>query len=64
MKIPTLDSFSPRLVQLRAKKAELDVEISQRKAECARIRERMNKGACDPGNAQQHRARQLIGELV
>jgi hypothetical protein len=51
-------------VQLRAKKAELDVEISQRKAECARIRERMNKGASDPGNAQQHRARQLIGELV
>jgi hypothetical protein len=28
MTIPTLDSFSPRLTQLRAKKAELNIEIS------------------------------------
>jgi hypothetical protein len=62
--IPPLDSFSPRLVQLRAKKAELHVEIAKRKAACALIRERLNKNATDPGNAQQERARQLIGELA
>lgn len=62
--IPPLDSFSNKLPQLRAKLAALDVEIAKRKAECAAIREQMNKGAFDPGNAQQIRARQLIGELA
>jgi hypothetical protein len=62
--IPPLDSFSPRLVQLRAKKAELHVEIAKRKAECALIRERMQRNASDPGNAQEQRVRQLIGETV
>jgi hypothetical protein len=64
MKLATLDSFSPRLQQLRAKKAELHVEIAKRKAECALIRERIQKGMIDPGSAQQHRARQLIGGLA
>jgi hypothetical protein len=61
--IPPLDSFSTLLPALRKKKAELHVEISKRKAECAVIRARLNEGALDPGNAQQIRARQLIGEL-
>jgi len=64
MKIPPLDSFSTTLPALRAKKAALHVEISKRKAECAVIRARLNAGAADPGNAQQIRARQLIGELA
>ena len=64
MKIPRLDSFSTTLPALRAKKAALHVEISKRKAECAVIRARLNAGAADPGNAQQIRARQLIGELA
>ena len=64
MKIPSLDSFSTTLGPLRAKKAELHVEIAKRKAESALIRERIQKGAIDPGNAQQNRARQLIGELA
>jgi hypothetical protein len=64
MKLPTLESFSPRLQMLRAKKAELHVEITKKKAECAVIRARMHQGMVDPGTAQQHRARQLIGELA
>ena len=62
--ISPLDSFSTTLPALLAKKAELHVEISKRKAECAVIRARLNEGARDPGNAQQVRARQLIGDLV
>jgi hypothetical protein len=62
--IPPLDSFSETLPKLRAKKAELNVEISTLKAECAVIRARLNAGATDPGNAQQVRARQLLGELA
>jgi hypothetical protein len=62
-KLPTLESFSPKLTQLRAKKAELHVEIAKKKAECAVIRARMQKGIVDPGSAQQYRARQLIGDL-
>jgi hypothetical protein len=64
MKLPTLESFSPRLQMLRSKKAELHVEIAKKKAECAIIRQRMHQGMVDPGTAQQHRARQLIGELA
>jgi hypothetical protein len=41
--IPSLDSFSVKLQQLRAKKAELHVEIAKKKAECAVIRARMQK---------------------
>ena len=61
-RIPPLDSFSELLPTLRSKKIELDVEIAKRKAECATIRAQMNKGALDPGNAAQVRARQLLGE--
>jgi hypothetical protein len=64
MNIPNLDSFSTKLPLLRAKKADLHVEISKRRAECASIRQRLQEGAIDPGNAQQQRARQLIGDLA
>jgi hypothetical protein len=62
--IPPLDSFSDTLQTLRTKKASIQVEIAKRKAECAIIRARMQKGAGDPGNSQQLRARQLLGELA
>jgi hypothetical protein len=62
--IPPLDTFSTLLPALRKKRAELHVEISTLKAECAVIRARLNAGATDPGNAQQVRARQLLGELA
>jgi hypothetical protein len=61
LKIPPLDSYSPRLVQLRAKKNELHVEIQNRKAECAIIRARMQKTP-DPGNEHESRLRKILGE--
>jgi vacuolar-type H+-ATPase subunit D/Vma8 len=64
MRLPTLDSFSPRLKLLRAKKAELHVEITTLKAECAILRARMQKGTADPGNSQEYRARQLLGDTL
>ena len=62
--IPPLDSFSDDLPKYRAKQAEIDVEIAKRKSECAIIREQLNKGALDPGNSLQVRARKLLGEDV
>jgi hypothetical protein len=61
MKIPTLDSFNPRLVQLRKKKNGLHVEIQNRKAECAVVRARMQKTP-DPGNEHEVRLREILGE--
>jgi hypothetical protein len=62
--IPPLDSFSDTLPKLRLKKSELHVEIAKRKAECSVIREQLNKGALDPGNDRQVRARRLLAEDV
>jgi hypothetical protein len=64
MKIPNLETFSPRLVALREKRARLHIDISKRKAECAIIRERMQKSALNPGNAQEQRAMRLIGDIL
>jgi hypothetical protein len=64
MKIARLETFSTRLVALREKRAQLHVEISKRKAECAIIRERMQKSALNPGNAQEQRAMRLIGDVL
>ena len=41
MNLPTLDSLSPRRAQLRAKKAQLHVNINDLKSQCAVIRARM-----------------------
>jgi hypothetical protein len=59
--MPALESFSTQLLKLRAKQAELWVEINKRKAECAIIRERLQKGESDTGNAQQLRVQQILG---
>jgi hypothetical protein len=62
LKIPLLDSFSPHLTRLRAKKAELNIETSKRKAACAIIRERMQKQIPHPGNDNEVRVRKILGE--
>jgi hypothetical protein len=59
--IPPLESFSPRLKLLRAKKAELHVEITTLKAECAVIRARMQDSP-SPGNESENRLREILGE--
>jgi hypothetical protein len=61
LKIPPLDSYSPRLVQLRAKKSDLHVESQNKKADCAVIRARMQKTP-DPGNEHESRLRKILGE--
>jgi hypothetical protein len=61
LKIPPLDSFSPRLATLRSKRAELYVESQNKKAECAIIRARMQKTP-DPGNENESRLRKILGE--
>jgi hypothetical protein len=61
MKIPPLDSFSPRLPMLRGKKAELHVNISDLKAQCSVIRARMQDSP-SPGTESENRLRQILGE--
>ena len=46
---------------LRAKKAELNVDISSHKAQCAVIRQRMQKGATASGNDHENRVNKLLG---
>jgi len=60
MKPLTLESFSSRLAELRAKRAALYVDITNKKAECAEIRARMTNEP-SAGNAQEVRVRQLLG---
>jgi hypothetical protein len=54
------DSYSTRLPQLRAKLAELHVENTQDKAQCAVIRQRMAQ-APDPGNERERRVAEILG---
>jgi hypothetical protein len=61
MNLPTLDSLSPRRAQLRAKKAQLHVNISDLKSQCAVIRARMQDSP-SPGNEHENRLRQILGE--
>ena len=58
--IPTLDSLSPRLSQLRTKRNELLAEIVPRRGECAVIRARLRT---DPnaGNDHANRLAALLG---
>jgi hypothetical protein len=60
MKIQNLDSYRERLPQLRTKRAELHVENTQDKAQCAIIRQRMAE-APDPGNANERRVAEILG---
>jgi hypothetical protein len=57
----SLDSFSTSLPLLRAKKAEFQVDIGKLKAECAVIRERIQRCAIDPGNDHSNRVNKLLG---
>jgi hypothetical protein len=61
LKIPALESFSPRLQTLRSKRAELQIAISQGKAECAVIRARL-QDAPNAGNESEVRIRKILGE--
>jgi hypothetical protein len=61
MKLPTLDSFSPRRSVLRSKRAELFVNINNLKSQCAVIRARMQDSP-SPGNLHENRLRQILGE--
>jgi chromosome segregation ATPase len=61
LKLPSLDSFSTRLPQLRQKQAEFHVEITNIKSQCAIIRARMQKSP-NPGNEHEIRLRELLGE--
>lgn len=64
MKISKLDDYSPRLAPLRARRAELFVEISRLKAQCAVIRDELQKGNTASETSQEHRVRQLIGNVL
>jgi hypothetical protein len=61
MKILPLDSYSPRIPLLRAKRAELHVEKAQKIAECAIIRQRTAEEP-NPGNAHDRRVAEILGE--
>jgi hypothetical protein len=61
MNLPTLDSLSPRRAQLRAKKAQLHVNISDLKSQCAVIRARMQDSP-SPGNEHERRLSEILGE--
>jgi hypothetical protein len=55
-----LDTYSPPLPPLRAKRAELYVEKTRKIAECAVITARAQE-APDPGNAHERRVAQILG---
>jgi hypothetical protein len=61
LKIPSLDTFSPRLKTLRSKRADIHIEIQNKRTECAVIRARMQKTP-DPGNEHEVRLRKILGE--
>jgi hypothetical protein len=61
MKKHNLDEFSTQRPLLRAKRAELHTEITKRKAECALIRERIQKDAIERGNDHENRVNALLG---
>jgi hypothetical protein len=61
LKIPSLDTFSPRLKTLRSKRADIHIEIQNKRTECAVIRARMQKTP-DPGNEHDVRLRKILGE--
>jgi hypothetical protein len=56
-----LDSYSTRLVQLRQKRAERHVIISNLKSQCAVIVARL-QDAPNPGNEREIRLREILGE--
>jgi hypothetical protein len=59
--IPPLDSFSASLPRLKQKKAELHVDISNLKSQCAIIRARMQDSP-RAGNEHEIRVREILGE--
>jgi hypothetical protein len=61
LKIPSLDSYSTRLPQLRQKRAGLLVSASSLKSQCAVIRDRMQDSP-SPGNESENRLREILGE--
>jgi hypothetical protein len=61
LKHQPLDSFSTRLVQLRQKRAERHVIISNLKSQCAVIVARL-QDAPNPGNEREIRLREILGE--
>jgi hypothetical protein len=57
----SLDSYSPKLPQLRLKRAELFATAAKHRAECAEIRARL-QNAPSAGNGQENRVLALLGE--
>jgi hypothetical protein len=58
-----LDFYSPKLPQLRNKRADLYATVARHKAECAEIRGRLRHAPL-AGNDQENRIRALIGETA
>jgi division protein CdvB (Snf7/Vps24/ESCRT-III family) len=61
LKLQPFDSFSARLPQLKQKKAEIHVKITNIKSQCAVIRARMQDSP-SPGNEHEIRLREILGE--
>jgi hypothetical protein len=64
LKFPPPETFSPLLPELRMKKAELLVEISNLKTDCAVIRARLQAATPNIGNEHENSVLKLLGKPV